>query len=71
MFCCCCRHQFGNFAGQLGDGAAIYLGEASALSLISSVHQSRQCPVQSALSHGHAANIEERHALDFPQLRPL
>ncbi|CAD5110924.1 DgyrCDS283 [Dimorphilus gyrociliatus] len=24
---CYCGHQFGNFAGQLGDGAAIYLGE--------------------------------------------
>ena len=22
-----CGHQFGNFAGQLGDGAVIYLGE--------------------------------------------
>lgn len=25
---CYCGHQFGNFAGQLGDGAAMYLGEA-------------------------------------------
>ncbi|GCC33996.1 hypothetical protein chiPu_0012469 [Chiloscyllium punctatum] len=24
---CYCGHQFGNFAGQLGDGAAMYLGE--------------------------------------------
>ena len=24
---CYCGHQFGSFAGQLGDGAAIYLGE--------------------------------------------
>jgi uncharacterized protein YdiU (UPF0061 family) len=24
---CYCGHQFGNFAGQLGDGAVIYLGE--------------------------------------------
>lgn len=24
---CYCGHQFGNFAGQLGDGAACYLGE--------------------------------------------
>lgn len=24
---CYCGHQFGQFAGQLGDGAAIYLGE--------------------------------------------
>lgn len=24
---CYCGHQFGGFAGQLGDGAAIYLGE--------------------------------------------
>ena len=24
---CYCGHQFGVFAGQLGDGAAIYLGE--------------------------------------------
>lgn len=22
-----CGHQFGSFAGQLGDGAAMYLGE--------------------------------------------
>lgn len=27
---CYCGHQFGNFAGQLGDGAAIYLGEIAA-----------------------------------------
>lgn len=26
---CYCGYQFGNFAGQLGDGAAIYLGEVS------------------------------------------
>lgn len=26
---CYCGHQFGNFAGQLGDGAVIYLGEVS------------------------------------------
>ena len=25
---CYCGHQFGSFAGQLGDGAAIYLGES-------------------------------------------
>jgi len=25
---CYCGHQFGSFAGQLGDGAAMYLGEA-------------------------------------------
>lgn len=24
---CYCGHQFGSFAGQLGDGAAMYLGE--------------------------------------------
>lgn len=24
---CYCGHQFGQFAGQLGDGAAMYLGE--------------------------------------------
>ncbi len=24
---CYCGHQFGNFAGQLGDGAVIYLGQ--------------------------------------------
>ena len=24
---CYCGHQFGYFAGQLGDGAAMYLGE--------------------------------------------
>ena len=24
---CYCGHQFGNFAGQLGDGAVTYLGE--------------------------------------------
>lgn len=24
---CYCGHQFGHFSGQLGDGAAIYLGE--------------------------------------------
>lgn len=24
---CYCGHQFGSFAGQLGDGAAVYLGE--------------------------------------------
>ena len=24
---CYCGHQFGYFSGQLGDGAAIYLGE--------------------------------------------
>lgn len=27
---CYCGHQFGNFAGQLGDGAACYLGEVKA-----------------------------------------
>lgn len=27
---CYCGHQFGNFAGQLGDGAACYLGEVPA-----------------------------------------
>ncbi|KAJ8374107.1 hypothetical protein SKAU_G00046870 [Synaphobranchus kaupii] len=27
---CYCGHQFGNFAGQLGDGAASYLGEVKA-----------------------------------------
>lgn len=26
---CYCGHQFGNFAGQLGDGAVIYLGEVN------------------------------------------
>jgi uncharacterized protein YdiU (UPF0061 family) len=26
---CYCGHQFGSFAGQLGDGAAIYLGEVT------------------------------------------
>ena len=26
---CYCGHQFGSFAGQLGDGAAIYLGEVA------------------------------------------
>ena len=29
---CYCGHQFGSFAGQLGDGAAIYLGEVLASS---------------------------------------
>ena len=24
---CYCGHQFGSFSGQLGDGAALYLGE--------------------------------------------
>ena len=28
---CYCGHQFGNFAGQLGDGAAMYLGEVMPL----------------------------------------
>lgn len=27
---CYCGHQFGHFSGQLGDGAAIYLGEVTA-----------------------------------------
>jgi len=27
---CYCGHQFGNFSGQLGDGAACYLGEVQA-----------------------------------------
>ncbi len=31
---CYCGHQFGNFAGQLGDGAVIYLGEVSMLGSI-------------------------------------
>jgi serine/tyrosine/threonine adenylyltransferase len=26
---CTVGHQFGNFAGQLGDGSAVYLGEVS------------------------------------------
>ena len=30
---CYCGHQFGSFAGQLGDGAAIYLGEVLSPSL--------------------------------------
>ena len=28
---CYCGHQFGAFSGQLGDGAAIYLGEVTNL----------------------------------------
>ena len=28
---CYCGHQFGQFSGQLGDGAAIYLGEVRTL----------------------------------------
>lgn len=28
---CYAGHQFGHFSGQLGDGAAIYLGEVSDL----------------------------------------
>ena len=31
---CYCGHQFGNFSGQLGDGAVIYLGEVSMLGSI-------------------------------------
>ena len=29
---CYCGHQFGYFSGQLGDGAAIYLGEVGGTS---------------------------------------
>lgn len=31
---CYCGHQFGNFAGQLGDGAVMYLGEVRTFEIL-------------------------------------
>lgn len=44
---CYCGHQFGNFAGQLGDGAAVYLGEV--------------CPPHFARPRSDSAALQESH----------